>query len=258
MKTPGLSMLLFACMLFVAGIGSCAALDCYTCSFPAGNCGDPFDPAGVSTMTCPSGNVCTAQKISSGGTELYSRSCTEPSGCTPGCITSPEAGTVCSYCCNEDLCNSRSIADAVEDILHCYLCAYSSDPSASNISSPACNDPFDPNGDGVVQFPCADGQCGVLTTNYMEQSTLNRLCISNSTFPGGAPLGVTPRISPVKPAALTTCATGDLLRAWRRRPARRPHRPPVPARPPSPPFCWFLWVCSWLCVRYSHLECLHP
>ncbi|XP_038067680.1 keratin-associated protein 10-6-like [Patiria miniata] len=140
-------------------------------------------------MTCPSGNVCTAQKISSGGTELYSRSCTEPIGCTPGCITSPEGGTVCSYCCNEDLCNSRSIAEAVEDILHCYLCAYSSDPSASNISSPACNDPFDPNGDGVVQFPCADGQCGVLTTNYMEQSTLNRLCISNSTFPGGCTPG---------------------------------------------------------------------
>ncbi|XP_038052993.1 uncharacterized protein LOC119725599 [Patiria miniata] len=187
MKTPG-SMLLFACMLFVAGIGSCVALDCYTCSFPDGNCGDPFNPAGATTMTCPSGNVCTAQKISSGGTELFSRSCTEPMGCTPGCIATPQ-GTICSYCCNEDRCNGRSIADAVADILHCYFCAYSSDPSASNISSSACNDPFDPNGDRVVQLPCTDGQCGVLTTNHMGQSTLSRLCISNSTSPGGCTPG---------------------------------------------------------------------
>ncbi|XP_038052991.1 uncharacterized protein LOC119725598 [Patiria miniata] len=185
MKTPG-SMLLFACTLFaVAGIGSCAALDCYDCSFPASNCGDPFDPAGVTPMACPSGNVCTAQNSSSGGTEVFSRGCTEADSCTTGCVTS-EGVTSCSYCCNEDRCNSRSIADAVADILHCYYCTYK---SASNFSSPACNDPFNPNGDGVVQYPCADGQCGVLTTNHTGQSTLSRLCISDSTSPRGCTPG---------------------------------------------------------------------
>ncbi|XP_038052719.1 uncharacterized protein LOC119725385 [Patiria miniata] len=174
------------CLLLVGCIGSCVALDCYSCF----GCGDPFDPAGVTRTTCPSGNVCQAQEISSGVTAgLFNRGCTEADFCTPGCINAPGQGNICSYCCDEDLCNSKSIADAVEDIIHCYLCAYSSDPSASNFSSPACNNPFDPNGAGVLQLPCADGECGVMTTNYLGVTTVTRLCISNSTSPGGCTPG---------------------------------------------------------------------
>ncbi|XP_038052995.1 uncharacterized protein LOC119725601 [Patiria miniata] len=176
MKAPGSSLLLFACMLFVSGIGPCVALDCYSCI----DCEDPFDPTGVTTMTCPSGSVCNAQSMLIGDTELFMRGCTEADLCTPGCVTAPDLGTFCGYCCDDgDLCNSKSIADAVEDILHCYLCAYSSDPSASNFSSPACNDPFDANGAEIYQSPCADGQCGVTKTNFMGTTVVTRMCFSD-------------------------------------------------------------------------------
>ena len=96
---------------------------------------------------------------------IVSRDCTNATLCTSGCL--PDIPRACVYCCSSaNFCNDQSVAEALARMFHCYSCTYSTDPSAADLGSEACNDPFDSEGAGVTQIPCDGGVCGVSRKFY--------------------------------------------------------------------------------------------
>ncbi|XP_038052899.1 uncharacterized protein LOC119725540 [Patiria miniata] len=167
----------FFCLLFACTIiGACVGLDCYSCvGSENSDCADPFDSSSANTETCSNGSVCIVLANYDRG--QFIRTCNpREGGNSPGCVTNAGAAGekgVCSYSCEGDLCNNRSIADGVADILHCYLCTYRSDSTAW---SPTC---LDPKNGSVATLPC-DGVCGVTTLSIRGAEIITRQCFSDA------------------------------------------------------------------------------
>ncbi|XP_022087563.1 uncharacterized protein LOC110977605 [Acanthaster planci] len=197
MRTATVYFLFVICAVF----GWCAALDCYSCAASAG-CGDPFDPTSATIMTCTAGNFCWTLWTRSGDIDVYTRGCIAPYACSTGCITTAQ-GIICSSCCDDqNLCNHKAIADGSSDVLQCFVCVYSSDPSLFGFGSdPACNDPVDPTGYGVLQQSCPNGECGVVKATVNGHTSITRLCIPTSAG------GCTPACDALSTTCVTCCST---------------------------------------------------